>query len=150
ADDIILFVTEEDTEAGKAELRILEGDEVHTLKSVARADHYVLDVARYDDRRLYEAGATAENLAVVYENTLAALKARPRASPMVVTIMRLNNPRFVSFSANTQYIGLQSGNKLLTLDLEDRNQYRIELDHDIPLEQQLKWMDGHRFVYTVG
>lgn len=150
SDDILLFVTQEDVEAGEAEFRIREGDRVYPLKTVPQSDRYVLDVARYDGQWFYVAGAAADNMTFVYENPLAALKATPRASPKVVAIMRLDNPRFASFSANTQYVAVQSGNKLLTLDLEDRNRYRTILPHDIALAQQIKWMDGHRFIYTVN
>lgn len=150
SDDILLFVTQEDVEAGEAEFRIREGDRVYPLKTVPQSDRYVLDVARYDGQWFYVAGAAADNMTFVYENPLAALKATPRASPKVVAIMRLDNPRFASFSANTQYVAVQSGNKLLTLDLEDRSRYRTILPHDIALAQQIKWMDGHRFIYTVN
>ncbi len=58
------------------------------------------------------------------------------------------HPRFVSFSAGTQFIGLQSGNKLLTFDLEKDHQYRLDLAVPVPVEQEIKWMDGHRYIYS--
>ncbi len=149
-DDIVLFVTQEGMDEGRAEFRVLEGDKVYPLKSVSAADAYVLDVSRYSNKWYYVVGSAADNMAFVYENPLPALKAQTRTPLIVTAILRLENPRFVSFSANTQFIALQSGNKLLVIDLEDSRQYRTSLTHDIPLDRQLKWMDGHRLLFMVG
>lgn len=149
-DDIVLFATQKDVEPGKAEFRILENDKVYTLKSVKESDNYVMDVSKYDNKWYYVAGSSAEDMAFVYENPLPALKNETRTPLIVLSIMRLQNPRFVSFSANTQFIGLQSGSELLTLDLYENHQYRIKLDKDIPLAQKIRWMDGHRYIYSVN
>lgn len=150
ADDIILYATQEGAETGKADFRILDGEDDYQLKSVNQADRYVMDVARYDNEWYYAVGSAADNMVFVYTNPLPALRREIRVPLTVTAIMRIDNPRFVSFSANTQYIGVQSGNRLQALDLEDSHQYRIELSQDIPLEQKLMWMDGHRYVYVVN
>lgn len=149
-DDIVLYATQDDVPAGKTDFRILEGDKTYVLKQMTSSDRYVLDVSRYDDRWFYVVGSAEDSTTFVYENPLPALKGQSSSVLIVAAIMRLDNPRFVSFSANTQFIALQSSNVLLTLDLESNNQYRTELQHEIPLASQLKWMDGHRFIYTVG
>ncbi len=149
-DDIIIFATKKDVEPGRAEFRILEKDRVYTLKNVAEADRYVMDVSKYDNEWYYVAGSSSEGIVSVYENPLPALKGDSRTPLLVMAIMRIKNPQFVSFSANTQFIGVQSGNELLTIDLYENHQYRTTLEHTIPLTQQIKWMDGHRYVYTVN
>lgn len=149
SDNIVLFATQADViESGKTEFRVLENDKTYTLKSVDQADAYVMDVARYESRWYYVVGSAANNMAFVYENPLPALK-QVTATPLIVTaILRLDNPRFVSFSANTQFIALQSGNQFLAIDLEDNRQYRTKLSYDIPVSQEIKWMDGHRLLFT--
>ncbi len=147
-DDIVLFVTQKEVESGKAEFRVLEGDKTYTLKTVAESDRYVMDVSKYDGKWYYVAGSASENMAFVYENPLPALKQETRTQLIVLSILRLDNPRFVSFSAGTQFIALQSANKLLVVDLDENHQYRTTLDQKIALEQQIKWMDGHRLIYT--
>lgn len=148
-DDIILYATQKDVETGKTDFRILEGDKTYTLKTVHEADRYVMDMSKYDDDWYYAVGSATENMVFVYENPLPALKKQTRTPLLVTAIVRIDNPRFVSFSANTQFIGVQSGNTILTLDLEDSRQYRINLDMTIPLTQQIKWMDGHRYLFSV-
>lgn len=149
-DDLVLFVTVEDTDEGKADFRILENNDVYTLKTVNQSDHYVLELSRFDGRYYYVTGTRGDNITYVYQNPLDVLKSDPAAHPTVFAAMRLDRPEFVSFSANTQFIGLQSGRHFLVIDLEDRNQYRTELQLSIPTSQKAEWMDGHRFIYTVN
>lgn len=149
-DDIVLYATQKEVADDRTEFRILEGGNSYTLKNVSKSDNYVLDVSKYDNKWFYVAGSSNDNMAFVYEDPLSSLK-RSEPTPLKVTaIMRLDNPRFVSFSAGTQFIGLQSGSKLLTIDLEKNHQYRINLEAEIPLEQEIKWMDGHRYLYSVN
>lgn len=149
-DNLILYATQENVAEGKTDFRVLEGERTLVLKTVKQSDNYVLDVSRYDGDWYYVVGSSAENMAFVYENPLPTLKQETRTPLIVTAILRLDNPRFVSFSANTQFIGLQSGNQILSLDLEDRRQYRVTLEHPIPVDKKLKWMDGHRFLYVVS
>jgi hypothetical protein len=150
SDDIILYTTQENVDAGKTDFRVIERDKTYALKTVTQSEAYVMDVARYDDEWYYVVGGSADNMAFVYKNPLPALKQETRAPLIVTAILRLENPRFVSFSANTQFIALQSGNQLITLDLEDEHQYRIKLEYDIALAGKLKWMDGHRLTFTIN
>lgn len=149
-DDIILYATKKDVEAGKTDFRILEGDKSYVLKTVHEAEKYVMDVSKYDGEWYYAVGSASENMVFVYENPLPALKRETRTPLLVTAIMRVDNPRFVSFSAGTQFIGVQSGSTILTLDLEDSRQYRTSLDVAVPLTQRIRWMDGHRFVFGVN
>lgn len=147
-DDIVLFVTQKDVEAGRAEFRVFEGGNVYPLKNVAQSDVYSMDLSKYDGKWYYVVAASADNMGFVYQEPLSALKSDTKKPLTVTAIMRLDNPRFVSFSAGTQFIGLQSGNKLLTFDLEKDHQYRLDLAVPVPVEQEIKWMDGHRYIYS--
>lgn len=148
-DDIVLYATQKDAEEGRTDFKVLEGNETYKLKTVSKSDVYVMDVSKYDNEWYYVVGGSKDNMAFVYENPLSVIKKEDHGSLKVVSIMRLNNPQFVSFSAGTQFIGLQSGNSLLTLDLEKVHQYRHKLEVEVPLTQQIKWMDGHRYIFTV-
>lgn len=150
SDNLVLYVTESGSPEGRAEFRILENDKTYTLKQVSASNHYVLDVSKYDDKFYYVLGSAPDNLAFVYENPIPVLRGDSQNPLIVTALIRLKNPRFVSFSANTQFVSFQSGNEFISLDLEDGHQYRTELKHNIPLTQQLKWMDGHRFIYSVN
>ncbi len=148
-DDIIVYATQEDVEPGKTDFRILEGDKTYVLKTIKESNNYLMDVSKYDGEWYYVVGSSSENITSVYENPLSALKNQTKTPLLITALMRLDNPQFVSFSANTQFIGVQSGNEIVTLDLYENHQYRLKLDQQIPTAQQIKWMDGHRYIYTV-
>lgn len=149
-DHTILYVTKDKVPTGRAEFRIRDDGKTYTLKQASESDHYVLDLSRFDDKWFYVAGSSKDDIVSVYENPVDSLKSDSDEPLLVTALMRLKNPRFVSFSANTQFIGLQSGDSLLVIDLEDAHQYRTNLDQDIALDQKLRWMDGHRFIYTIN
>lgn len=149
-DDIVLYVTKKDVETSKAEFRILENDKTYALKKVNESDNYIMDVSKYDDKWYYVVGSSADTYSSVYENPLPSIKGDSKTPLVVLALMRIDNPRFVSFSANTQFIGIQSGSQLLTLDLEVNEQYRTNLGQNIPLDYKIKWMDGHRYIYTAN
>jgi hypothetical protein len=109
-----------------------------------------MDLPTYYNVGYSVVGSAADNLVFVYKDPLPALKQHVSSPLTVMALLRIDNPRFVSFSANTQFVGVQSGSRLLTIDLEDGRQYSATLTHDIGLEQQLKWMDGHRFLFEVN
>lgn len=149
-DDLILAVSEEKfTSKDRATFSIFESGTRYTLRDSKKSDRYVLDISRYDNKYYYAVGSSAEDITYIYSNPLEALKPDPKHS-LTVTMMPLSNPRFVSFSANTQFVSVQSGANLLVLDLEDEEQYRSMLEQDIALDYKLEWMDGHRFMYVVN
>lgn len=147
SDDIVLFVTREGSESSKADFKVLESDKIVNIRTVTESDKYVMTVAKYQDEWFYVVGAAKDNVVFVYKNPLPALKNNEK-SQLNVTVLSVDNPRFVSFSANTQFVAAQSGKNISTLDLEYDRQYKYALDQDIPLNQEVKWMDGHRFLYA--
>jgi hypothetical protein len=150
ADDVIVYATQAGAEAGKTDFKIIERDKVYALKSVNQSDSYFMDVARYDSEWYYVVGGSKDNMVFVYENPVPSLKQGSKTPLIIAAILRFEDPRFVSFSANAQYISLQNGTKFLTVDLEDRRQYRFTLEHAIDSATKVAWMDGHRFVFTVN
>lgn len=149
-DDIIVYATELANAAKQAEVRILENGKNYILRSINAAPRYLLDVARYDGQWFYAAGGSNDRTVAVYQNPLDVLRRETGRSPVLKALIRLDNPQFVSFSANTQFISVQSGNKFTTLDLEHSNQYRVELEHNIPADYKMRWMDGHRLIFSAS
>ena len=147
SDDIVLFVTREGSETSKADFKVLESDKIVNIRTVTESDKYVMNVSKYQDEWFYVVGAAKDNVVFVYKNPLPALKNNQK-SQLNVTVLGIENPRFVTFSANTQFIAVQSGKTIRTLDLEYDRQHKFTLDQDIPLNQEVKWMDGHRFLYA--
>lgn len=149
-DDMIIYVTYENTEDNKASFRIIENNQVYTLRTASRSDKYILEIARYEDKWYFAAGSNVDDLVSVYRDPIPALKAQTTTPLIVAATIRLDDPKFISLSENSQFIMVQSGNKFLSLDLEDTTQYRTSLTHDILPGQKLEWMDAYRLLFTVN
>ncbi|MCA9348176.1 PEGA domain-containing protein [Candidatus Saccharibacteria bacterium] len=149
-DDIVLFATKKDVDAGRAKYVIYDGSQAYDLKNVAESDYYPMDVSKYDNEWYYVIGARYEGNTFVYKNPLKYLKSDTHESVNVEAIIRLANPRYISFSANTQFIGVQGGSEIMSFDLEKEHYYRVKLKVGVPEDYQVRWMDGRRYVYSVA
>lgn len=149
-DDIILFATKLGAQTDKVDIKIFDSKQSYVLRSVNQSDTYLMDIARYDDEWYFIAGSAADNNVFIYTDPLRTIKQNDDQPLTVKAVLRLDKPQFVAFSANTQFVRVQSTNKILAIDLEDSQQYRFQLDETIPADQEIKWMDGHRLIYVVN
>jgi hypothetical protein len=147
--DIVLYATREGATAGKVDFRIRENDKAtYLLKTTVDGSSYLMDLAEYDGTPYYVVGTNQDEATFIYRDPLPTLKGQSRTPLLVSSVLRLSNPQFVSFSANTQFIATQTADKILVYDIEADRQYRIDLGHSIPASTKVAWMDGFRFIYT--
>jgi hypothetical protein len=150
SDNLILYATQENVEAGRTEFKIREDDKTYTLKTVPEGSVYLTDLSKYDGNWYYALGSNTDDAVYIYKNPLDILKGKNGGALTVASVLRVTNPQFVSFSANVQFVSVQSGKNLMTYDIETDRQFTLKLSQDIPLAQQIKWMDGNRFAYASG
>lgn len=105
---------------------------------------YLLDQAKFDGDWFYVIGSPANELVRLYRNPLARIKANTPQVAAPQVSLRIQDPQFVSFSDNTRFIAIQSGQQFAVYDAEDARIYRYTMQLNIPKTQQAKWMDGHR------
>lgn len=146
-DDIIYYVTYDGAKPTEANLVVLTDLKNKTnLKPITRdtANKYLIDVAKFDGDWIYVAGSPSNEVVKVYKNPLARAKANTAAQALPQFSMRIKDAQFVSFSANTRFVAVQSGKQFVVYDAEDDRTYRYEMQLNIGKEQQAEWMDGHR------
>lgn len=147
--DIIMYATRVGAADGKMNVRIRENDKAtYLLKSIPVSTIYMLDVAESDGTPYYVIGSAVNDATFVYRDPLPTLKGQNRSSLLVSAVLRLTAPKFVQFSANMQFISVQSGNKLVVYDTVGDRQFKLSLKHDILETTKLKWMDGFRFSFA--
>lgn len=147
--DLILYATRQGAASGKLSYRVRENDKAsYLLKSVPDTSAYLLDIAEFDSTSYFVVGSQSEDVVFVYRDPLPALKGQSKVPLLVSAVLRLTDPRFVSFSANGQFVSAQSGNKLVVYDIQGDRQYGLNLNHTIDKNIEIEWMDGFRFVYT--
>jgi hypothetical protein len=145
--DLVFYVTSQGAPAGKVSARIMRGENSYTLRQFVAGSTYLLDFSEYDGHFYYAAGASAEDTLYVYRDPVAALSAANPVTPSVATIVRLPNPQFVSFSANSRNIAVQSANRMVTYDIDGDRQSKFTIAQNIDIANRLKWMDDSRLAY---
>lgn len=147
-DNVILYVTTQNAPESRAMVRLKEGADIYDLRDFALNSSYLLDIARFDGKWYAVVGATSEQKVYVLRDPQIALQRAPSSALIPASTIRLENPKFVSFSANARFIAVQSGSKFAIYDAELANAQRFDADIDLGEDKLAKWMDGHRLTFS--
>ncbi|HKR82066.1 MAG TPA: PEGA domain-containing protein [Candidatus Saccharimonadales bacterium] len=148
--DMVLYATDQATTQGKVGIKLRQGDDTFALREVApSATPYLIDLAQYSGDWYVITGSPAENKVYIYKNPVAQLQAEPKTPAAPFRVLRLNNPSYVSFSANTQYIMAESATGFGVYDAFGGHQYTytIKSPMDAPQVHAI-WMDAARLTYV--
>jgi hypothetical protein len=143
-DDVILYVTTVNVPNGQAEVRLRQGNDAHTLRSLPASPSYLLDIARFNGRWYIAAGVASEEKVYILRDPQVALKRSPSSPLIPAATMRVENPEFVSFSTNARFVSVQSGAQIAVYDAELATSHRFDTKLSLPRGRQAVWMDGHR------
>lgn len=143
-DDELLYVASDSDTEGTVEVRMVENGSSYTIKSLPTGKKYLLDIARYNNRWYTAMGTADEGKVYVLRDPLVPIRSDPPKRIISTSVLRLQDPQFVSFSQNARFLSVQSGAKFTVYDAEANRNYLF--DTELPLEgvQKASWMDGHR------
>jgi hypothetical protein len=147
----ILYATSANAPTGKVYIDELSGGTNYRIKTVSAGTTYLLDMAGYNGSVYVVAGAASENKVYIYDNPVGQLKAEPNQAPVPTQVLFVNNPNYVSFSANTQFIMAESSEQFAVYNIENSSGYHYT--SNLPLDSpqiNATWMDGDRLTYVSG
>lgn len=147
----ILYVTPNGAPAGKVYLDELNGTTNYRIKTFSAGTTYLLDMAGYNGSFYVVAGASSENKVYIYNNPVGQLQADPKQAPVPVQVLLVNNPTYVSFSDNAQFVVAESGQQFAVYNIENSSGYNYQTT--LPLDgpqTNATWMDGDRLTYVSG
>lgn len=155
ADNKLLYTTYAGAKDTEASVKILNNrTDTFNLQPLKRDPNnkYILNVSEYNGKFYYVAASRVENNVYLYRDPLD--KAKP-ADPLPIKprlVLNLEQPEFASFSDNSRFISMQSGNKFIVFDGELNRVYRYQSNLTIAKAgQQALWMDSYRMsVVTDG
>lgn len=144
--DVILFSTNQAAKKDESLVYVLKGGQSYLLRRLPRDSQFVLDLARFDDKWYLALGSVKDERAFVYRDPFELLEAANDSLPAPVAVLKLDNQvTSLSFSANTRFIGAQSGSEFAIYDAEHERQYRFDTELKLPKGYKAAWMDGHRY-----
>ncbi|HEU4913952.1 MAG TPA: PEGA domain-containing protein [Candidatus Saccharimonadales bacterium] len=147
----VLYVTTTKTDAGKAAVRLRDGEKTYTVRQVPASDTYLVDLAQYSGDWYIVAGSAADNRAYVYKNPVDLLRKAGSDPIAPVHVLKVIAPNHVSFSDNARFIMAESGPQFAVYDAETERGYAYtqKMPLDVP-QKHATWMDGHRMMYVSG
>lgn len=147
-DKTVMYASNEDVTEGKTAIREYDDGKTYTFREVTAGDTYLIDFTQYSGDWYVALGAPAENKVYVYKNPVSKLKSKPKDPLVPVQILKVNNPNYISFSANARFIMAENGTQFALYDAETEKGYAYTLKQPMDAPQtHATWMDGHRMMY---
>ena len=149
--DKVLYVTDQSTTPGKVAIKLRQGDESFPLREVAPSSSYLIDMAQYAGDWYVIASSPSENKVYIYKNPVSEVQDKKAAFPSPLRLLKINNPNYVAFSANTQYVMAEGGTNFGVYDVFNEHQYvyGVNAPMDEP-QSHAVWMDDARLMYVSG
>lgn len=148
-DNTMLYVTDQGAPAGKVLLDMKVGDQVWTLRKFPAHSRYLLDLTGYSGSLYVVAGAASDNKVYIYEDPVGQLQNNPGRAPVPVQVLHVNDPNYVSFSDNAQFIVVEHSTEFGVYDIENEQAYHYLSLHALDKPQvHASWMDGDRLTYV--
>lgn len=148
-DDKLLYATTQGATDGKVLVSLLDGKNTYNLRQVTASSKYLLDMASYDGDWYVLAGTSSEDRSYLYKNPQASLRDKQDLPLVPISILKVKEASYVSFSANTRFVMVQGAQSVAVYDAENDKGYAYLLQQPLDAPQtHAEWMDGHRLLYT--
>jgi len=156
AANMILYVTDQPLDGkvtpGQDSVVLQDGQQSYTLRTLpAGASTYDLNLAQYAGDWYVAVGASNDSAVYVYKDPQNQLPIGLDTYPAPWRRLSLNDPSYIAFSSNTQFLLAESGQNFVVYDLENIIQYNYTTS--LPIDQpqlHATWMDGDRLMYVSG
>lgn len=110
-----------------------------------------MNMAQYDGKWNVAVGSSADGRIYIYTDPQPIIEHPGSAKLYPTTVLRVENPQWMEFSANTQFLAVQGGSKFAVFDAERQRNYNftlpMALDPGAPLAS---WMDDAHLIVNSG
>jgi len=155
--DKVLYVTNVSptgkTTPGKVSVVLQTGQQTITLQTLplASSGSYVLDLAQYSGDWYVAVAASTDSTVYVYKNPQSQHAESPDAYPAPWRRLLLQDPSYIAFSNDGQFLLTESGQDFITYDLENIAQYHYHATQAIDQPQaHAGWINSDQLAYTSG
>jgi hypothetical protein len=143
---LLTYVTDTGTPAGMVQARIWDDGKTYPLYTFAAGNTYLIDSAQFQGHWYYVAGSDTASRIALFKDPLDSINNPAYARAIPVLSFVLPGANKLSFSENTRFIAIESGQKMAVYDIETKTPFYYTVK--APLSTPLHWMDGHRLIGT--
>jgi PEGA domain len=147
--NVVLYASDQNAPAGRVAIMLYQNDHSYHIRNVVKSSTYLLNLTQYSGSWYIAAGVPSENKIYVYKNPLNVLAdTNPITVLVPATVLKVQKPTYVSFSASAQFIMAENANSFAVYDVQyDENYaYKVNAPMDKP-QLHATWMDGDRLTY---
>ncbi len=142
--DTLLYLTSLNSPEGKYSIKLWDGSKSYLLHNYPATGNYQLNMANYNGTTYGVISSDSAGEVYIYSNPLSLAKSGHNAFPF--RVLKIINPQFISFSANTRFIAAQNGPNFTVYDIDTDRRFRYKLPESVPITSKATWMDGHRLM----
>ena len=146
----ILYAATDPLDATKTNIIVKDGDKITVLKRSVQNGSYLLDLAEYDSHWYVAVGVVEDKKVYIFRDPEVLPSTNSKISASIYSVLSMEKPTQVLFSANTRFLMTQNGNKFAVFDAELNKRYTYQTPFAIPTETKASWMDGHRIVVNAN
>lgn len=146
----ILYVTSNGAKDGQVLVKLKTPGQTYTLTSLQPSGGYLLDLTTYSGVLYVAVGETSSSYTFIYEDPIGQLKNIPGQLLAPSWVLHVNQPDYLSFSDNAQFIMTENNYNYAVYDIENSLGYLYsdpKLTLDAP-QTNATWMDGDRLIYV--
>ncbi len=146
----VLYVSDSNAANSKIWLKLLSGGKSYNLHTLPASSSYVLDLTQYSGTMYVAAGASSADKVYIYNDPLSQLSQSPNQSVTPIQVLHVNQPNYLSFSDNAQFIVTENGSQFGVYDIQNQKGYNFKSTAPDSPTLHAEWMDGDRLDYVSG
>ncbi|HUD05989.1 MAG TPA: PEGA domain-containing protein [Candidatus Saccharimonadales bacterium] len=146
----IEYVTPDDASAGNVYVDVYQGTKTYHISQLPISSQYLLDASSYGGNLYLAAGEVNDTKVYVYENPIGALQNQPQMPVVPIYILKVNQPNYVSFSENSQFVMAENAQGFAVYDAQNQKGYVYNINAPVVPGQHATWMDGDRLILTTN
>ncbi len=147
----VLYVTSSKAPAGKVWVKLLIGGNTYKIRTLpAGGSDYLVNLTTYSGTLYVAVGSNNDNKVYIYQDPVGQIATFPTLLPVPLWVLDVDQPNYLNFSDNAQFIMTENGDSYGVYDLQNDLGY-LYTDKNEPLDApqlHATWMDGDRLSYV--
>lgn len=148
----VLYTTPMGAKAGKVLVKLKTPSQTYNITSLQSGTNYLLNLTTYNGTLYVAVGSTSGSYVYIYQDPIGTLQNNPGQLLAPSWVLHVDQPDYLSFSNNAQFIMTENGDNYAVYDIENSLGY-LYTDKAKALDApqlHATWMDGDRLVYVSG
>ncbi len=151
SDTLLYAVTPSADSDNNVTIKMMQGSQTYTIRQFPAGTSYLVNMAIYDGDMYVVTAAANGDRAYIYRNPIDQINNKNFGTASPIRVLRMSNPNYLEFSANTRFILAENGDKFAVYDAEDDRSYAYTAADPLDAPQaHAIWMDGHHLTYVSG